>query len=90
MPAISSWVPARWPRSRFRWTVREDHGAFYMDETIGENSTAITAGPMTREEAIRLVDQRERDAQLRFEQLRDEMTGRASAGRLAHNGSGEM
>ncbi len=26
---------------RFKWTVREDHGDYYVDETIGENSTPL-------------------------------------------------
>ena len=24
---------------RFKWTVRDDNGDYYVDETIGENST---------------------------------------------------
>jgi len=32
---------------RFKWTVREDDGAYYVDETIGENSTPLVTGPMT-------------------------------------------
>ena len=32
---------------RFKWTVRrEDNGEYYVDETIGENSTPIVSGPM--------------------------------------------
>jgi vacuolar-type H+-ATPase subunit H len=34
---------------------------------------------MTRDEAIKLVDERESAARRRFEQLRDEMTGRTAA-----------
>ena len=61
---------------RFRWTVRLDSGDYYVDETIGENSTPIVNGPMSREAAIRMVDDRESDARRRFEQLKNEMTGR--------------
>jgi hypothetical protein len=76
---------------RFKWTVRrDDHGDFYVDETIGENSTPIVAGPMSADDAIRMVDDRESHARMRFEQLRDEMTGRAAAVNLVRNDGGEM
>jgi hypothetical protein len=76
---------------RFKWTVRrDDHGHFYVDETIGENSTPIVAGPMSADDAIRMVDDRESHARMRFEQLRDEMTGRAAAANLIRNDGGEM
>jgi hypothetical protein len=65
---------------RFRWTARRtDNGEYFVDETIGENSTPIVAGPMTKEAAIKLVDERESEARQRFEQLRQEMTGRVAA-----------
>ena len=64
---------------RFKWTVRLDNGDYYVDETIGENSTPIVSGPMSREAAIQMVDDRESEARRRFEQLRSEMTGRATA-----------
>jgi hypothetical protein len=61
---------------RFRWTARrDDHGDYFVDETIGENSYPIVNGPMTREAAIRLVDLRERQARQRFDALRSEMSG---------------
>ncbi len=75
---------------RFKWTVREEaNGDYYVDETIGENSAPIIAGPMSRDAAVKLVDDREKDAQRRFELLRSEMTGRAAAASLARN-DGEM
>jgi hypothetical protein len=77
---------------RFKWTARrEDTGDYYVDETIGENSVPISSGPMSRDAAIRLVDDRESDARRRFEQLKSEMTGRAAAANLVRRGdSGEM
>jgi hypothetical protein len=76
---------------RFKWTVRHQaDGEYYVDETIGENSAAITAGPMSRDEAVRLVDDREYDAQRKFDRLRSEMTGRAMAANLARNDGGEI
>jgi hypothetical protein len=76
---------------RFKWTVREEaNGEYYVDETIGENSSPIITGPMSRDAAIKLVDDRESDAQRRFEQLRSEMTGRAATASLARDDSGEM
>ena len=75
---------------RFKWTVREDDGAYYVDETIGENSTPLITGPMTKDAAIQFVDARESDARLRFEQLKSEMTGRSAAANLVRKDSGEM
>ncbi len=74
---------------RFKWTVREDHSDYYVDESIGEHSTPVIAGPMTRDAAIQLVDDREADARRRFEQLKSEMTGRAAVANLARRDSGE-
>ena len=76
---------------RFKWTVRrDDSGDFYVDETIGENSAPIVTGPMSGDEAVRMVDSRESEARQRFEELRAEMTGRAAAAGLVRNDSGEM
>jgi hypothetical protein len=76
---------------RFKWTVRrENNGEYYVDETIGENSTPIVSGPMARDAAIRFVDERESEARQRFEQLKSEMTGRAAAANLTRNEGGEM
>jgi hypothetical protein len=74
---------------RFKWTVREDHGDYYIDETIGENSTPIVIGPMSKDAAIQSVDDREAEARRRFEQLKSEMTGRAAAANLVRKDSGE-
>jgi hypothetical protein len=76
---------------RFKWAVRrEDSGEYYVDETIGENSTPIVSGPLTKNAAIRLVDERESEARRRFEQLKSEMTGRGAAANLVRKDSGEM
>jgi hypothetical protein len=74
---------------RFKWTVRLENGDYYVDETIGENSTPIVNGPMSREAAIQMVDDRESDARRRFEQLKSEMTGRGAAANLVSKDSGE-
>jgi hypothetical protein len=73
---------------RFKWTVRLQNGDYYADETIGENSAPIASGPMSREAAIQMVDDRESDARRRFEQLRSEMSGRGGAADLAHKNGG--
>jgi hypothetical protein len=76
---------------RFKWTVRrEDNGEYYVDETIGENSTPIVSGPMTNDAAIKFVDDRESEAQLRFEQLKSEMIGRGAAANLVRKDDGEI
>ena len=75
---------------RFKWTVRRgDNDHFYVDETIGENSAPIVAGPMSADDAVRMVDTAESEARQRFEQLRSEMTGRAAAAGLVRSGNGE-
>jgi hypothetical protein len=64
---------------RFKWSVRRgDDDNYFVDETIGENSAAVTSGPMSREAAIQMVDDREADARRRFEDLRNEMAGRGA------------
>jgi hypothetical protein len=74
---------------RFRWTVRLDNGEYYVDETIGENSSPIVSGPMSRDAAVQMVHDREADARRRFEQLKSEMTGRGAAANLVRKDSGE-
>ena len=52
---------------RFKWTVRRaDDGGYYVDETIGENSAPVVTGPMSRDAAVKLVDDLEAEAQRRF------------------------
>jgi hypothetical protein len=79
---------------RFKWTVRrEDNGQYFVDETIGENSRPVTSGPMLADDAMRFVDDREREARQRFEHLKSEMSGRAPVANVVrhddHEG-GEM
>jgi hypothetical protein len=66
---------------RFRWTVRRTtNDEYFVDEMIGENSTGTANGPMAKEAAVKLVDDREADARRRFEQLRSEISGRGARG----------
>jgi hypothetical protein len=72
---------------RFKWTARRaDNGEYFVDETIGESSVPVTSGPMTKEAAVALVDEREHDARQRFDQLRREMTGRVASPDLVRAG----
>jgi hypothetical protein len=72
---------------RFKWTVRRaENGDYFVDETIGESSAAITSGPMPGDDAVKFVDDREREARTRFDQLRAEMSGRASATEILREG----
>ena len=76
---------------RFKWKVRcDEHGDYYVDETIGENSIPIVSGPLTKDAAVRLVDARESEARHRFNQIKSEMTGRSAAANLVRNDGGEM
>jgi hypothetical protein len=66
---------------RFKWTVRrDDKGDYYVDETIGENSVPISSGPMPKDAAIQFVDERESEAQRRFEAIKREMAARDVSG----------
>lgn len=58
---------------RFKWTMRNDGGNYFVDETIGASSLPVTSGPLSRTEAVALIDQRERDTVKRFEMLRKEI-----------------
>jgi hypothetical protein len=76
---------------RFKWSVRRgDAGEYYVDETIGENSAPVVSGPLTRDAAVKLVDDRESEARRRFEALKSEMTGRGAAANFVRKDSGEI
>ncbi|MBR0872710.1 hypothetical protein JQ633_20275 [Bradyrhizobium tropiciagri] len=74
---------------RFRWTVREDGGRYYVDETFGEGSSPHVNGPMDGDAAIRFVDEREAAARQRFEHFKQEMISRTAVIDPARNDSGE-
>lgn len=75
---------------RFKWSVRrENSGEYYVDETIGEHSAPLITGPMSGDEAVKFVDDRESDVRRRFEMLRKEMSGGEIAQQLS-NQSGEI
>lgn len=62
---------------RFKWTVRRDgNGEYFVDETIGDNSVPISSGPMTKDAAVKFVDDREIEARRRFEGIKREMAAR--------------
>ncbi|MGJ4881460.1 MULTISPECIES: hypothetical protein [unclassified Bradyrhizobium] len=61
---------------RFRWTARRGEDGYYVDETVGPTSIAVSSGPMTAEAAVKTVDTRAREAIERFEALKNEMTGK--------------
>jgi hypothetical protein len=76
---------------RFKWSVRrEDSDKYYVDETIGENSRPIVSGPMSKDAAIRFVDDRETEARRRFDALKSEMTGPGTAANFVRKDGGEM
>jgi hypothetical protein len=65
---------------RFKWAARPaGDGNYFVDETIGDKSVPMTSGPMRKQDVIRFIDERERDARRRFEALKSEMTGRRSS-----------
>jgi hypothetical protein len=64
---------------RFHWTVREDNGQYYVDETVGQGSTPLVNGPMDSDAAIKFVDDREAEARQRFEHFKHEMISRSAS-----------
>ena len=74
---------------RFRWTVREDDGRYYVDETVGEGSSPLVNGPMDKDSAIKFVDDREAAARQRFEHFKHEMISRTEIVSLAPRDSDE-
>ena len=65
---------------RLKWTIRPaGDGTYFIDETIGDSSRAVTSGPMPKPEAISFIDGRERDARRRYDALKNEMTGQGAA-----------
>jgi hypothetical protein len=76
---------------RFKWSVRRgDNGEYYVDETIGENSTPLVSGPLSKDAAIALVDERENETRQRFELLKSEMTTRTAAANPVRKDGGEV
>lgn len=73
-PLADSYVrlgPGPLPAIRFRWAARPDgQGGYFVDETIGQNSRAITNGPMSGEDAIAFIDLQAQEAFERFERLK--------------------
>ena len=75
---------------RFKWSVRRgDNEDYFVDETIGESAAPVTLGPMSREAAIKTVDDREADARRRFEDLCSEMAGRSAIANVLRGDAGE-
>jgi hypothetical protein len=74
---------------RFRWTVREDGGRYYVDETVGEGSAPLVNGPMDKDAAIKFVDDREAEARQRFEHFKHEMISRTAPAVPTHEDDGE-
>jgi hypothetical protein len=61
---------------RFKWAVRRsDQGEYFVDETLGTSAVPVAIGPLGPEAAVRLVDEREREALSRFERLKSEIVG---------------
>ncbi|GLH75473.1 hypothetical protein SSBR45G_03810 [Bradyrhizobium sp. SSBR45G] len=74
---------------RFRWTSRRGDDGYYVDETVGPTSIAVSTGPMSAEAAIKTVDARAREAIERFEALKNEMTGKGPTAPFTPTGRGE-
>ncbi len=59
---------------RMRWTARAVGSiAFVVDEVMGDDGMPVTSGPMSREAAIKLIDERAQAAHDRYAELRSEL-----------------
>ncbi len=75
---------------RFKWTVqRGEDGQYYVHETVGDNTAPVVTGPLSPDAAVHLVDEREGEAQRRFERLKTEMAARVDTAELIRLGGGE-
>jgi hypothetical protein len=74
---------------RFKWTVRHGEDGYYVDETVGAGSVPVVNGPMSGEAAIAFVDDRAREAQERFQALKNEMSGHRPAASIPASGAAE-
>jgi len=75
---------------RISWMVRQGDDGYYVDETIGPDSVPVVNGPMSGDTAISFVDARAREAQERFDALKNEMTGHGQHDRIPAQNGGEM
>ena len=67
--------PGPFDALRFRWSARlGDDGGYYVDETIGPHSRPLSSGPMSADQVIGFIDERERSARERFDALKREMS----------------
>ncbi len=74
---------------RFKWTVRHAEDGYYVDETVAAGSVPLVNGPMSGDAAIEFVDDRAREAQERFQALKNEMTGQGPPAPILASGGGE-
>jgi hypothetical protein len=74
---------------RFKWAVRHGDDGYYVDETVGAGLVPVVNGPMSGEAAIQFVDDRAREAQERFQALKNEMTGHGPAAPILAAGGAE-
>lgn len=59
---------------RMRWSLRAVGSiTFVVDEVMGDNGTPVTSRPMSRDAAIKLIDERAQAAHERYALLRSEL-----------------
>lgn len=59
---------------RMRWTLRAVGSiTFVVDEVMGDSGTPVTSSPMSREAAIKLIDERAQAAHEHYALLRNEL-----------------
>jgi hypothetical protein len=85
----SKTAPGPMAAIRIRWTVRQGDDGYYVDETIGADSVPVVNGPMSDDAAVEFVDARAREAQDRFNALKNEMTGQRATAPIQASADGE-
>jgi hypothetical protein len=61
-----------------------------VHETVGDKTAPVVSGPFSADAAMRLVDEREGEAQRRFDRLKTEMAARVDTAELIRLGGGEL
>jgi hypothetical protein len=76
-PAVAGYTrtgPGPIASIRTRWTARPVGSiTFVVDEVMGDNGTPVTSPPMSRDAAIKLIDERAQTAHERYALLRSDL-----------------
>ena len=68
--------PATSGAFRFKWTARlQDDGRFVVHETIGSGTVAVKSRPLSKDEVLPYIDERQRRIQAKVDEVKRELAG---------------